>query len=395
MQLGAATSGAYLQEIDTQTNNGHVGFAILLNTGDAIPAGTQEIADLIFTALSVTNTTSVSITFGDTPTGRQVVDNNLNLLPALYATGTVVLIPAEYCADVYPRPGGDHNVNVQDWLEVGRMVAGLDSPTNSDELLRADCAPRNAPDGVLTVADWVQAGRYALGYDPLTLVTLPATPSAITPIPLGGPVSTRTLLVGNVSAQRGQTVTVPVQLVCSTNENAVGLTVLFNPAQLKLTGVSLGAVMTGGRLNVNTNLGAGKLGLALALSPGSALNAGTNQIAQLQFVASTNASGPAALTLDGSVVKLQVVDKTANPLASAYVNGAVTLPAQPALGVAKTGSGLQLSWPLATGTFSVQTANSVFGPWTTIALPMVTNGANATVTVSPTNQQQYYRLQGQ
>ncbi len=395
VQLGAVTSGAYLQEVDTQTNNGHVGFAILLNTGDTIPVGTQEVADLIFTALSVTNTTSVNITFGDTPTGRQVVDNNLNLLPALYATGTVVLIPAEYCADVYPRFIGDHNVNVQDWLEVGRMVAGLDTPTNSDELLRADCAPRNAPDGSLSIADWVQAGRYALGLDPLTLVTLPATTGDMAPTPLGGPTPTRTLQLGNVAAQRGQSLSVPVQLVCTTNENAAGLTVLFNANQLKLTGVSLGSAMSGGRLNVNTNVGAGKLGIALALSPGAALTAGTNQLAQLQFLAATNASGVVNLMLDSSVVKLQVADKTANVLPTTYVNGTVTLPAQPTLGTAKTGSGLQLSWPLATGTFQVQTANSLFGPWTTIALPVITNGANATVTVSPTNQQQYYRLSGQ
>ncbi|HEX9047572.1 MAG TPA: immunoglobulin domain-containing protein, partial [Verrucomicrobiae bacterium] len=399
VQLGQATAGAYLQEVDTQTNNGYVGFAILLDTGATIPAGTQEVARLVFQTLPVTNNTTVNLTFGDTPTGRQVVDNNLNNLPALYQGSTVSLTPAEYAADVYPRTNGDHQVSVQDWLEVGRMVAGLDVVTNSDELLRADSAPRNAPDGILTVADWVQAGRYALGLDPLTLVTTPATPGAVAKAKsLASSISSRVLLIGNVSAPRGQAVSVPVQLICATNENAVGMTVSYNPNQLTFTGVSLGAAITSGRLNVNSNQ-VGKVGVVLALSPGAALAAGTNEVAVLRFLTSPNASGTSSLTLDGTVASLQVADKMANSLAAAYVNGSVALPPQPTMAVAginaSHGGGMQLTWQTNSGTFQVQCADSVAGPWTTVVLPLVTNGADVSVTVTPTNQHQYFRLQGQ
>jgi hypothetical protein len=285
---------------------------------------------------------------------------------------------------------------LQDWLEEGRLVAGLDTPTNADEFLRADCAPRNAPDGALTVADWVQAGRYALGLDPLTLVTPPATSKATGEArPKGGAAPSRILQIANVSAQRGQAVTVPVQLVCATNENAVGLTVSYSPKQLRLAGVALGSAFTAGRLIINSNQLTGKVGLVLALSPGGTLPAGTNQVALLQFVASTNTSGTVALALDSSVAKLEVADRLANSLAAAYVNGSVTLPAQPTVAATGTGGKLQLAWPVASGSFLVQTATSPSGPWTTVALPMSTNGANAVVTVSPTNQQQYFRLQGQ
>jgi len=41
------------------------------------------------------------------------------------------------------------------------------------------------------------------------------------------------------------------------------------------------------------------------LSPGTAFVAGTNQLVLLQFMASTNTSGTAALALDNSVVKLE------------------------------------------------------------------------------------------
>jgi len=311
----------------------------------------------------------------------------------------VALAPAEYEADVYPRPTGDHQVGLSDWVEVGRMVAGLDTPTNSDEMLRADCAPRNAPDGILTVADWVQAGRYELKLDPLTLVTPPPAPSLLSLKSSQSTQSpTRTLQIGTVSVGRGQTVNVPVLLVCTTNENAVGMTIGYDVSRLEFLNATLGSAIIGGRINVNTNHAPGEVGVALAMSPGLALAAGTNQVAVLQFAAMTNASGPAVLSLDGTVVKLQLADKTANVLAASYVNGAVNLPPQPVVTTAVTGTNLQLTWQVASGTFQVESASSPVGPWATntaSALSFVTNGANVTVTVTATNAQQYFRLIGQ
>jgi hypothetical protein len=398
VQLGQATSGAYLQEVDTQTNNGYVGFAVLLDGGSVVPAGTNaQVALLTFQTLPVTSNTTVNLFFTNNPTHQETYDNNINLLPTIYSNGTVTLLPAEYAGDVYPRTNniGDHQVSVQDWLELGRMVAGLDSPTNSDEMLRADCAPRNAPDGLLTVADWVQAGRYALGLDPLTLVTQPPAPHMAFSAHALGPVAERIVQIANVLVQRGQTVNVPVQLVCITNENAVGMTISYDTNLLKYVGATLGSVMSGGRMNINTNQ-AGKLGVAVAMSPGASLGAATNQIVVLQFTASASGSGPANLTLDSSVAALQVVDKAAGALTATYVNGAVVLPPQPVLDLTgSTGQNLQFNWSLASGTFQVQAADSPLGPWTTVVLPMITNGDKVSVNVSPTNQNQFYRLQGQ
>jgi len=397
VQLGQATAGAFLQEVDTQTNIGYVGFAIILNFGDTIPAGTQEVANLVFQTLPVTSNTNVNLTFGDTPTGRQIVDNNLTLWPTIYQNGTVSLTPAEYAADVYPRTNGDHQLNGQDWLEVGRMVAKIDVVTNSDEMLRADCAPRNNPDGKLTVADWVQAGRYALGLDSLTLVTTPSPKSLTHLTPKTGIAVTRTLQIGNVSALRGQTVKVPVQLISTADENAVGMTVRYNTNQLKLIGVALGSATTSGRLNVNSNQLTGGVGVALSLSPGTALLPGTNEIVVLNFMTRSNASGASPLTLDDSVVTVEVADKTANVLTANCVNGAVVLPLQPIMVNTPAGANLQLTWPVATGNFQVQVASNLLGPWTTMLFPMVTNGGNVTATVPPPGgvQQYFYRLTGQ
>ena len=69
-------------------------------------------------------------------------------------------------SDVAPRPDGDGNMLVNDWVQVGRFVAGLDQAAPGSEFQRADCAPI-APlgDGQLLVNDWVQAGRYVAGLD--------------------------------------------------------------------------------------------------------------------------------------------------------------------------------------------------------------------------------------
>jgi hypothetical protein len=276
----------------------------------------------------------------------------------------------------------------------------LDVPTNSDEFLRADCAPRGAPDGVLTVADWVQAGRYESKLDPWTVVTPPPAPGIAVQKnskfrPLADPMPARTLQIGSVAVQRGQMASVPVQLVCITNENAVGLTVTFDTNQLKLTGVTMGSAMiTGSKTNINYSR-PGRLGMIVAMPPGKSLAAGTNQVLVLQFTTSANASGQAALSLDDSVVIRQVADKTANALAANYVNGAVVLPPQPAMTTVMTGSDLQLTWPVSTGTFHVQSADSPLGPWADATLTIITNGASATVMVTATNQQQYFRLVGQ
>ena len=69
-------------------------------------------------------------------------------------------------ADVAPQPDGDGFLLVNDWVQVGRFVAGLDIASLGTEFQRTDCAPHaGAGDGYLLVNDWVQAGRYVAGLD--------------------------------------------------------------------------------------------------------------------------------------------------------------------------------------------------------------------------------------
>lgn len=82
------------------------------------------------------------------------------------------------------------------------------------------------------------------------------------------------------------------------------------------------------------------------------------------------------------------------PLPTNYVNGTVVSP-QPTLATVKSGANLQLTWPISAGTFHVQSADTPLGPWADAAYTVTTNGDSAIVTVTATNQQQYFRLVGQ
>jgi hypothetical protein len=240
----------------------------------------------------------------------------------------------------------------------------------------------------------VHAGRYALNLDPLTLVN-PAGPEVVVSKARAkdGQTPNRILQVATVPAKRGQTIAVPVSLLCATNENAVGFTVRYNPNQLSFNSFAVGSAINSGRWNVNTNQ-PGKVGFTLAVSPGKTLPAGTNQMGILTFAANTNASGAAALTLDSSVVKLQTADFLANSLTTAYVNGAVVLPSQPTLGAMFNAGQLQFNWSLSTGTYQIQTADQPAGPWTTVTLPYTTNGNSVSCSLVSTNQQKFFRLLG-
>lgn len=78
----------------------------------------------------------------------------------------VAVVHAAWEGDVAPRPDSDGKLLVNDWVQVGRFVAGLDTTESASEFQRADCAPHaEKGDGVILVNDWVQAGRYVAGLD--------------------------------------------------------------------------------------------------------------------------------------------------------------------------------------------------------------------------------------
>ena len=390
--------------------SGKIGVALAFPGATTFSAGTQEVAEVSFFVNSGTNPATTTIAFGDVPTARQVSDVLAHTLTSSFASGSVVIPYLGFEGDVSPLPNGDAAVSIIDWVQVGRFVAGLDTITNTGEFQRADCAPRATyGDGQLTVADWVQAGRYAAGLDPLTVAGGPSAPldgtmSSKKPSGGGGYGPSdlgRVLALANTVAQAGRPLTVPVQLTAKGNENALGFSVQFDPTQLVLNSVTLGAGAAGATLVVNQTQAAtrGLAAVLVALPAGTQFPAATVEVAALNFTAAlASAAGVQTLTLTSRLTATEVTDVNAASLVTTYQNGVVTItPAGPALRAAMTSGGLVLSWPASATGYVLQTSAGLGAGavWTTINASPATAAGGATQSVTlPTGgeTQRYYRL---
>jgi len=246
------------------------------------------------------------------------------------ATITINVSDAGYEADLAPRMGGNGKVTLADWVQVGRFVAGMDTPSGT-EFLRADCAPSNTlGDGKLSVADWVQAGRYAAALDPLTPAGGPAAPvsglaAARTKLPVATP---RTLSLAPVAPlARGKSGIVRVQLQAQGDENALGFSLHFDPKRLRFVSAKVVGAAATATLNVNTTRAAtGDLGLALMLPLPNVMPKGAQPVMELTFTAL--ATAPVSLnplTFTDTVITREVATATAQPLPVRCQNGTVTI----------------------------------------------------------------------
>ncbi|HYG35349.1 MAG TPA: LamG-like jellyroll fold domain-containing protein, partial [Clostridia bacterium] len=304
-ELGTGATGASLVLNTNQVANGKLGVLLSLESGKTFNAGTQEVLQVSFQSAVLSHATDTPLSFGDQPTKRQLVDAQARLLGSAFTGGTVSIAAAMYEGDLSPRPNGDKDVTATDWVLAGLYVARLEYPTNAGEFQRADCAPRSTSgDGYISVGDWVQAGRYAAGLDPMavaggpTAEVEPHIQMAVRRSTSTGTDASRQVKVGTASSLLGQTVTVPVCLESLGNENAVGLSLSFDPTSLTYTSTKLGSNSTGATLNINTTqAGLGRIALVLALPPGSSFTNGTKELATVTFRATAPVPGTFAISL--------------------------------------------------------------------------------------------------
>jgi hypothetical protein len=380
---------------------GKLGVAIALPSGTALSAGTQQLAIVNFSSPILTSSASASLAFGDTPIKRLLADAAGNPLAANFQSASFTIPTTLLEGDVYPRPNGDADLTINDWVTVGRYVAALDSPTNRLEFQRADCAPRaTLGDGAVTVSDWVQAGRYAAALDPVTRLggpTAPVPQSVTSPgTPLPRPKSgsnARQLSLLTPVLTEGVSGAVQIALTAQGNENALAFSLVFDPAQLVFVGASSAAASA--TLNVNPNQAAqGRLGFALALSPGSTFATGEVQLVNVSF-RPVGLTGSAPLSFGDQPVIRGVADATANVLTADYLNNALTIAPVPSINIGRSTNGVTLSWPLSSTGFVLQeSSDSALSRtnWTTlIVAPAVSNNQNV-VSIALPQAQRFYRL---
>jgi hypothetical protein len=335
------------------------------------------------------------VNFGDQPTPRELVNVQAIVLPATYSGAAVQITPGIYEADVAPRPNGDHNVCIADWVQVGRFVVGLDTVTSPDEFLRVDCAPRaSLGNGNLTATDWVQAGRYAAVLDPITIVGGPSADQSLLtrgPQPAGGD-SLRVLRVLSTNFWAGQTGTASLQLDSLGDETAFGASLSFDSTVLRFLSARLGAHAPSATLNVNTNEAvAGTLGFLLSLPFGTTLASGTHELVVIEFQIVPTASGTTPLTLNDVPVVREVSDTEANILSTDYENGALEIIRLPVLDVALLNQAIKLSWAVPDAPFVLQVSEG-FAVWSDVVEAPATNGLTVSVTVPLSGTNRLFRL---
>ncbi|MBL8171153.1 MAG: DUF11 domain-containing protein [Acidobacteria bacterium] len=290
--LGTGAAGATLSQNLGQSAQGRLGLVLGLPANQRFTAGVRQLVVVSFTIAAATTATSTNIAFGDQPVGREVSDVNANGLPASYQGGAVA-IARGIEGDVTPRPDGNGAVTVTDWVQIGRFVSGEQTAGSGGEFQRADCAPRNTlGNGLLTVSDWVQAGRYAAGLDPQTPAGGPQSPGTaatalghFTMRPVFESWPRRVQLAPPVFGP-GQTISVAVELLARGNENALSFSLQFDSRQWRFVSATAGEDAKDAVVSANAKQASnGRLGLAVALSPGRTWDVGLRSFVVVNFVA--------------------------------------------------------------------------------------------------------------
>jgi Calx-beta domain/Carboxypeptidase regulatory-like domain len=330
VSLGSDTANASL--IVNNSIAGRLGVILALPAGQTFATGNRQLVKITFNT-ATTTLFSTPLAFSDSPIIRKTADADASGLPTAYYDG-LISFSQGFEADVANRPAGDGFLAVDDFTQVGRFVAGLDtpdSPVSTNEFQRADCSPRgNKGDGVLAVDDFTQAGRYAAGLD-ASQKAGGATqfgsfaPELFEKILTDKFALPRDIRVVNNSASPGTQVFVSVETDAIGDENGYGFTLNYDQTKLSAPFVAAGTGTQGTFLIPNTNT-AGKVGVIIAFSPGSTIQPGLKQLVTIRFnVLATASSGISPLTFGDSPVIRKVSDANAVTLAASFTDGSLNI----------------------------------------------------------------------
>lgn len=335
--LGSAASGGQLQVNSAQAAQGRLGIAVAMPTNQTFAAGTRQVVTITFNVAAGAAAGATPITFSNQPIAGEVVNTSAATLPATFTGGTFTVVTGLE-SDVAPRPNGNGNLSIADWVQTGRFAAGVDTPSLGSEFQRADSAPRSSlGDGRLSIADWVQAGRYAAGIDPPTPQGGPTAPASSMRSDDGANQlefnqseavgqnqsspntgAARVLRVVN-SLSFGSRDVVRVEIDAQGNENALGFSLSFDPTRTRFLYAELGAGAQEASLQLNRNqLASGRLGVALALPTGKTLPAGTRQLVTIYLSRAKGANDLRAVRFADLPVAREVVDANADILSATY-----------------------------------------------------------------------------
>ena len=213
-----------------------------------------------------------NVTTNDAGPYRAIVSNDGGSATSQVATITVNLPPV-----ITAQPQGRA-------VSAGESVVFAVSATGTGPLAYqwrrngANLAGRTNDSLVLTNVTTTDAGSYSV------VISGPGGSVTSANAALTVSATARFLRLVNRTSITGADVDVPVELTGFGDENAVGFSVQFDPAQITWRSATLGAGAAGGTLNVNEqSAAAGRVGLAVTRLAGQTFSAGVSSVATLRF----------------------------------------------------------------------------------------------------------------
>ncbi|MDX2034450.1 MAG: pre-peptidase C-terminal domain-containing protein [Blastocatellia bacterium] len=91
--LGTDAAGSILNINTNQIAQGRIGIGLALPSGQTFPAGVRQILKLSFTVPQSSPVNATTLSFGDLPIAREIVDPNAGALTATYTAGEITLTP--------------------------------------------------------------------------------------------------------------------------------------------------------------------------------------------------------------------------------------------------------------------------------------------------------------
>ncbi len=92
--LGPAATGALFNPNSTAVAQGRLGIALALPSGQTFQAGARQIVTVTFNVPQTSSVNATTVSFGDNPISREVVDSAANVLPSpLYLAGVITFNP--------------------------------------------------------------------------------------------------------------------------------------------------------------------------------------------------------------------------------------------------------------------------------------------------------------
>ncbi len=91
--LGTDASGALLNINTSRLSEGRIGFGLALPSGQTFATGVRQVLRVTFNVPLNSGVNSTTVSFGDLPIAREIVDSTANILTAVYTPGVVTLNP--------------------------------------------------------------------------------------------------------------------------------------------------------------------------------------------------------------------------------------------------------------------------------------------------------------